>query len=70
MRIATCPGGFMDVTPTGLASLQGRATPAGPSAGGAFGVGYDGLVEIRTKYDPANVFRLNQNIKPSVREPI
>jgi FAD/FMN-containing dehydrogenase len=30
----------------------------------AFGGNYDRLVEIKTKYDPANFFRLNQNIKP------
>ena len=26
---------------------------------------YDRLVEIKTKYDPTNLFRLNQNIKPA-----
>lgn len=26
---------------------------------------YDRLVAIKTKYDPGNLFRLNQNIKPS-----
>jgi len=26
---------------------------------------YDRLVEIKTKYDPSNMFRLNQNIKPA-----
>lgn len=31
----------------------------------AFGSNYDRLVEVKTKYDPANFFRLNQNIKPS-----
>ncbi|MPZ48080.1 MAG: hypothetical protein GEU75_02000 [Dehalococcoidia bacterium] len=25
---------------------------------------YDRLVEVKTKYDPRNLFRLNQNIKP------
>ena len=25
---------------------------------------YDRLVEIKTKYDPANLFRVNQNIRP------
>ncbi len=26
---------------------------------------YDRLVEIKTKYDPADFFRVNQNIRPS-----
>jgi FAD/FMN-containing dehydrogenase len=31
----------------------------------AFGTNYDRLVEIKTKYDPTNVFRHNQNIPPA-----
>jgi FAD/FMN-containing dehydrogenase len=27
---------------------------------------YDRLVAIKNKYDPTNLFRVNQNIKPSV----
>ena len=30
---------------------------------------YDRLVELKDKYDPDNLFRLNQNIKPSGRSP-
>jgi hypothetical protein len=30
----------------------------------AFGSNYDRLVELKTKYDPSNFFRLNQNIVP------
>jgi len=29
------------------------------------GNNYDRLVEIKTKYDPTNMFRLNQNVKPA-----
>ncbi len=32
----------------------------------AFGQNYDRLVEIKNRYDPTNLFRLNQNIPPSV----
>jgi FAD/FMN-containing dehydrogenase len=30
----------------------------------AYGGNYDRLVELKTKYDPQNVFCHNQNIKP------
>ena len=30
----------------------------------AFGPNYERLVEVKAKYDPANLFRLNQNIQP------
>ncbi|MDX1415070.1 MAG: FAD-binding oxidoreductase [Candidatus Promineifilaceae bacterium] len=31
-----------------------------------YGENYERLVELKNKYDPANLFRLNQNIKPSL----
>jgi FAD/FMN-containing dehydrogenase len=31
----------------------------------AYGTNYARLVEIKKKYDPNNILRLNQNIKPS-----
>jgi FAD/FMN-containing dehydrogenase len=33
---------------------------------GAYGGNYDRLLALKNKYDPANLFRLNQNIKPTV----
>ena len=33
----------------------------------AFGPNYDRLVEVKTKYDPTNFFRVNQNVSPKAR---
>jgi len=32
----------------------------------AYGMNYERLVALRNKYDPTNLFRHNQNIKPTV----
>ena len=34
----------------------------------AYGGNYDRLVALKNKYDPTNLFRMNQNIKPMVQE--
>jgi len=33
-----------------------------------YGENYAKLVEVKTKYDPENLFRVNQNIKPAIKE--
>jgi FAD/FMN-containing dehydrogenase len=35
----------------------------------AFGPNYDRLVELKRRYDPTNLFRMNQNIPPGIPEP-
>jgi len=45
----------------------GLETEEGPERiKAAYGVNYDQLVGLKNKYDPTNLFRLNQNIKPTV----
>ena len=34
----------------------------------AYGTNYERLVSLKNKYDPMNLFRFNQNIKPTVRK--
>jgi FAD/FMN-containing dehydrogenase len=35
----------------------------------AYGPNYSRLVALKSKYDPGNLFRLNQNVQPSVQRP-
>jgi FAD/FMN-containing dehydrogenase len=51
-------GGF-SVNYEGEAALEQIRAAYGPEK-------YERLVALKNKYDPANLFRLNQNIKPTV----
>ncbi|HEX5166804.1 MAG TPA: FAD-binding oxidoreductase [Thermomicrobiales bacterium] len=33
----------------------------------SYGTNYDGLVDIKTRYDPTNLFRMNNNISPALK---
>jgi len=32
----------------------------------AYGANYDRLVQLKNRYDPTNLFRLNPNVRPTV----
>jgi hypothetical protein len=36
----------------------------------SYGDNYEKLVRVKTKYDPNNLFRVNQNIKPAIKEAV
>ncbi|MCH7934415.1 MAG: BBE domain-containing protein, partial [Gemmatimonadetes bacterium] len=43
-----------------------RSTEEGGRLESAYGPSYQRLVELKNRYDPGNLFRINQNITPTV----
>lgn len=50
---------------TGGVYINFMTEEEGARVAAAYGSGYQRLVQLKDKYDPGNLFRLNQNIKPS-----
>jgi FAD/FMN-containing dehydrogenase len=55
----------MEPYTTGAAMLNFIGDEEAPAVRAAFGPNYARLQEIKAKYDPTNLFRLNQNINPA-----
>lgn len=64
--VAWCRQIFDAMTPysTGGVYVNFLTAEEGGRVKEAYGSGYDRLVTLKRKYDPTNLFRLNQNIKP------
>jgi hypothetical protein len=48
-----------------MAEIVGFADPFSAPSHPPFGANYTHLTEVKAKYDPDNLFRVNQNVPPS-----
>jgi len=53
---------------TGEAYVNFMTGEEGDRVESAYGASYERLVELKNRYDPGNLFRMNQNIRPMDRE--
>ena len=51
---------------TGQAYMNFLTADEGERIRAAYGPNYDRLVEVKSEYDPGNLFRMNQNIRPAM----
>ncbi|NNK63549.1 MAG: FAD-linked oxidase, partial [Gemmatimonadetes bacterium] len=65
--IAWCRSLFAATAPfaTGEAYVNFMTEEEGERVTSAYGSSYERLVALKDKYDPGNLFRMNQNIAPS-----
>ena len=66
--IAWCRALWNALTPyaTGEAYVNFMTEEEGERLESAYGSSYQRLVELKNRYDPRNLFRMNQNIPPTV----
>lgn len=66
--VSWCRDLFITTEPhaTGGVYINFMTGEEGQRVEAAYGDSYKRLVELKNKYDPMNLFRLNQNIKPSI----
>jgi FAD/FMN-containing dehydrogenase len=64
-----CRGLFDAAAPfaTGEAYVNFLTDEEGDRLEAAYGASYERLVALKDRYDPGNLFRMNQNIPPSGR---
>jgi FAD/FMN-containing dehydrogenase len=55
---------------TGSVYVNFMTAEEGDRVRNAYGENYERLVALKTKYDPTNLFRMNQNIKPSTEHEV
>ena len=64
--IAWARGFFLDAAPhaTGGVYVNFLTDDEPERIAAAYGPGYERLVAAKTRYDPGNLFRMNQNVRP------
>ena len=64
----TAPSVFDQASGGAIESGQQAGYGYGRTISTTFGANYERLVALKNQYDPTNLFRLNQNIKPAERQ--